>query len=96
MKILLTRRAKKAYTAIIDFITKEWSETVAAAFEQKTIDFFDLLEDFPEIGTVEVNDKQIRGFQLTKQTKVFYRVKNDKIIILSFFDVRQNPKKKLR
>lgn len=85
MRIFLTRRAKKAYTSIKDYIAKEWSETVAAAFEQKAIDFLDLLEDFPEIGTIEVNDTQIRGFQLTKQTKVFYRVKNDKIIILTFF-----------
>jgi plasmid stabilization system protein ParE len=56
----------------------------------------DLLEDFPEIGAVEVVEKQIRGFQLTKQTMVFYRTKGEKIIILTFFDVRQDPRKKIR
>jgi plasmid stabilization system protein ParE len=57
-------------------------------------DFLDILEDFPEIGTTELAEKKIRGFQLTKQTRIFYRLKDDKIIILSFFDVRQNPGRK--
>ena len=69
---------------------------MAEAFEQKMVDFLDLLEDFPEIGVVEVIEKQIRGFQLTKQTRIFYRIKGERIIILTFFDVRQDPKKKPR
>lgn len=96
MKILLSKRSKKNYRAIKDYIANEWGEKVAEAFEQKTIDFLDLLEDFPEIGAVDVIEKQIRGFQLTKQTRVFYRVKGDRIIILTFFDVRKDPKKKPR
>lgn len=96
MKISLSQRAVKNYRLIKDYITNEWGERVAEAFEQKTADFLDLLEDFPEIGTVEAIDKKIRGFQLTKQTKIFYRIKDERIIILTFFDVRQNPKKKPR
>jgi plasmid stabilization system protein ParE len=96
MRISLTRRAEKSYRSIKDYITDEWGETVADAFEQKTVDFLDVLEDFPEIGAVEVIEKQIRGFQLTKQTRVFYRIKGERIIILTFFDVRQNPKKRPR
>ena len=64
------------------------------AFEQKTIDFLDLLEQFPEAGTLEVPEKQIRSFLIVKQIRVFYRVKQNQIILLSFFDVRQNPSKK--
>ena len=94
MTIFLTKRAEKNYHDIKDYIIKAWGENVAEAFEQKTIDFLDILQDFPEIGTVGVEEKQIRGFQLTKQTRVFYRIKSDRIIILTFFDVRQNPSKK--
>ena len=96
MRISLTKRAEKNYRSIKDYITNEWGERVAEAFEQKTIDFLDLLEDFPEMGVVEVIEKQIRGFQLTKQTRVFYRIKGERIIILTFFDVRQDPKKRPR
>lgn len=96
MRIFLTKRAEKNYRSIKEHITEEWGEIVADAFEQKTVSFFDLLEDFPEIGAIELAGKQIRGFQLTKQTRVFYRIKDDRIIILTLFDVRQDPKKKPR
>jgi len=96
MRISLTKRAEKNYRSIKDYITKEWGERVAEAFEQKTVDFLDILEDFPEMGVVDVIEKQIRGFQLTKQTRVFYRIKGERIIILTFFDVRQDPRKRPR
>ena len=96
MRISLTKRAERNYRSIKDYITNEWGERVAEAFEQKTVDFLDLLEDFSEIGVVEVSEKKIRGFQLTKHTRVFYRIKGERIIILTFFDVRQNPRKKPR
>ena len=64
MRISLTKRAEKNYRSIKDYVTNEWGELVAEPFEQKTVDFLDLLEDFPEIGVVEVTEKKIRGFQL--------------------------------
>ncbi len=94
MIIKVSSRAEKSFRTIKDFIKRKWGESVANAFEQKIIDFLDLLEIFPEIGTLEIAEKRIYGFQLTKQTRVFYRIKTDKIIIIVFFDVRQDPKKR--
>ena len=96
MRISFTKRAQNNYNSIKIYLSDQWGEKKAKAFEQKAIDFFDLLKEFPEMGTVEVPKKQIRGFQLTKQTRILYRIKGEKIIVLAFFDVRQNPKKKLR
>lgn len=96
MEIFLTKRAEKNYVSIKEYITRKWGERISQVFEQKTVDFLDLLEIFPEMGTVEVVEKQIRGFQLTKQTKIFYRIRGTRIIILTFFDVRQDPKKKTK
>jgi plasmid stabilization system protein ParE len=95
MKIFLTTRANKNYEAIRSYIKNEWGERVAKAFENKVADFLDLLANFPEMGSVEVVEKQIRGFQLTKQTRIFYRIKKENIIILTFFDVKQDPNKKI-
>jgi len=46
------------------------------------------------MGQTEKDD--IKGFQLSSQTRILYRIKKEKIIVLAFFDVRQNPKKKFR
>lgn len=94
MKNFLTKRAAKNYNSIRKFITEEWGEKVSDAFEQKTKNFFDLLELFPELGSLEFPEKKIRGFQLTKQILIFYIIREQNIIILSFFDVRQDPEKR--
>lgn len=92
MKVYLTRRAEKNYNSIKDYIAEEWGEGTAEEFAQKADKLFQLLQDFPEMGPIE--KENIRGFQLSRQTKLLYRVRDNKIIILSFFDVRQDPKKK--
>jgi plasmid stabilization system protein ParE len=94
MKIFFTKRANKNFHSIKERIFVKYGERVAEAFELKLDNFLDILENFPEIGSVEVIEKQIHGFQLTKQTRVFYRIKGEIIVILTFFDVRQDPKKK--
>lgn len=94
MKIFLTKRAEKNYRKINNYISKEWGANVAKALDLRTERLFDLLENFPEMGSVEFPEKEIRGLQLTPHIRIFYRVKENKIVILSFFDVRQDPKKK--
>ena len=43
---------------------------------------------------IELVEKNIRGFQLTRHIRVFYTVKPSYILILGFFDIRQHPKKR--
>ena len=57
--------------------------------------FLKLLKENPRIGKSEIEDKGIRGYVLSRQTTVLYRIKGETIIILKFFDNRQNPKKKI-
>ena len=94
MKILLTRRAERNFDIIRDYIRQEWGDKTMKEFVQKTDTLFTLLKKYPEMGQVEKDD--IRGFQLSRQTRILYRVRDEKIIVLSFFDVRQNPKKKFK
>lgn len=94
MKVFFTKRAYNSFSKIKDYLIEEWSDSVAIAFEQKTIDFLDLVESFPEMGIVEIAEKNLRSYLLTKRVRIFYRIKGNQIIILTFFDVRKNPKKR--
>lgn len=94
MKVFLSRRAVQSYTRIRDYIKKEWGESVADSFEEKVNDLLILLASYPEMGVLE--QKDIRSFQLTHQTRVFYRIKANRVVVLSLFDVRQDPRKKPR
>ncbi len=93
LKISWTKRADKKFDQIQRYLIEEWGENVAKAFTKKVYDILDTLSDFPEIGSLENKGKGIRGFTIVKQVNLFYRIKVDKIILLTFFDNRQNPKR---
>lgn len=94
MEIFLTKRAEKDQQLIKDLLTIKWGIKSASDFEQKNLRFLELISNFPEIGIMEVGEKQIRSFLITRQTRVYYRIKENKIVLLTFFDTRKNPKKR--
>lgn len=94
LNIKWTKRADKKFDKIIEYLQSEWGERVAKNFVKKVYDFLDVLSQFPEIGTLEHKEKGIRGFTIVKQVNIFYRIKEETIILLDFFDNRQDPKKK--
>ena len=93
MQVFVTARAEKNFDSIVDHIKQKWGEKTAKEFIQKVDEIFKLLKAYPLMGQVENND--IRGFQLSRQTRVLYRIRDNKVIVLAFFDVRQDPNKKL-
>lgn len=92
MQVFVTPRAEQNFDSIVDYISNKWGEATARQFVQKTDEIFKLLKNYPLIGQVEKGD--IRGLQLSPQTRILYRIREERIIVLAFFDVRQNPKKK--
>jgi plasmid stabilization system protein ParE len=94
LEIVWSKIADEKFDLILEYLTKEWGIKVTKAFVKKVYDFLDILSEFPEIGTLENRDKAIRGFVIIKQVSVFYTIRNNRIIILNFFDNRQSPSKK--
>jgi plasmid stabilization system protein ParE len=94
LEIRWTTRADIKLDQIIIYLQTEWGESVVKAFMRKLYDFLGILSEFPEIGSIQWPDKNIRGFSLTKQFSIFYKIEGDQIILLDFFDNRSDPKKK--
>ncbi len=92
--IVWTQRAVNKFHAIEEYIEDEWGALVAEKFANQTYGIIETLAEFPELGTVENEKLGIRGFTLTKQNTLFYRDTYHKLIILNFFDNRQNPDNK--
>ncbi|HBS84969.1 MAG: hypothetical protein A2W91_07020 [Bacteroidetes bacterium GWF2_38_335] len=94
LEIKWSKRADKKFDKILDYLILEFGEKVTKVFVKKVFSFLELLSEYPEMGTVENKEKGIRGFTIVRQVNVFYRTEKDRIIILTFFDNRQNPRKK--
>ncbi|MCB0496694.1 MAG: type II toxin-antitoxin system RelE/ParE family toxin [Cyclobacteriaceae bacterium] len=92
MEVFVTPTAEKHFETIVNHLQEKWGSKTLKQFIDKTDKLFNLLQNYPLIGQVEKDN--IRGFQLTRQTKILYRIRGTKVIILAFFDVRKNPEKK--
>ena len=62
-------------------------------FENSLQQKINLLSTFPKLGYPSAKRKGVRSTLITKHNKLFYKVDEDKkeIVILAFFDTRQNP-----
>lgn len=94
LKILWSKRADKKFDKILEYLLEEWGERITGNFVKKVYNFLEILSEYPEIGTIENEEKGIRGFTVVKEIDLFYKVTGDKIILLDFFDNRQSPEKK--
>ncbi len=93
-EIVWTKRANHRFNAILSYLEDEWGERVTKNFVKKTYGILIILTKFPEIGTLELKDKKIRGILITKHNRLFYRISGNKIILLNFFDTRFGPDRK--
>lgn len=93
MLVFVTPKAERDFNDIMDYLQTKWGTSVAKKkFLEKTNNTFKILQKYPQLGEPEYND--IRGFQLTEQIRLLYRLRDTKIVIIAFFDTRQNPTKK--
>jgi len=94
LEIYWSKRAAKRFDSILDYLEDEWGGFPVSLFVKKVYDFLDILSSYPEIGTIENKELNIRGFVIVRQLTIFYQIRDDKIVLLNFYDNRQKPKSK--
>jgi plasmid stabilization system protein ParE len=73
-------------------LEKNWGLNSASKFVNSIFNFIEVVCVFPEIGTIEHSELNIRGFVVVKQITIFYQIRKNKVVILSLYDNRQRPK----
>lgn len=94
LEIFWTNRADKKFDKILDYLHKEYGSLKSGQFVKRVFDFMEILSEYPKIGSIENENKGIRGFTLEKHVNVFYRISEKGIIILNFYDNRQSESRK--
>jgi len=92
--VVWNRKASNKFNAIISYLQNEWGDNVTQNFVVKTYQIIEFISQYPEMGTLEDHEKQIRCFVITKHNTMFYRIDGKRLIILTFFDNRRHPQKR--
>jgi len=88
LEIILTPKAKDTLLSIVSFIQLKWGNESAEKFVERTYRVLDTISRQPLIFKVyQVNN--VRKGLITKHTSVIYRVLDEQIEILFFWDNRQ-------
>lgn len=96
IEIKWTKRAEINFHNTVDYIHSEWGLISAKKFFRKVKMLLITLKNQPKIGRIEIEEKRIRSFVFSKQNSIVYRLKGNRLIILSIFDNRQNPTSRLK
>ncbi len=86
-------KAEKSFERILIYLEDEFGHSIASKFALNVFKTLDLVAEFPEIGTLVLEHKQIRSLVLIKQINLFYRFDKKQLIVLNLFDNRKKPKR---
>lgn len=89
------RHASESFQEIIDYLEQNWGGKSTKDFVEKAYSVINVLSVYPEMGKLQYPIRNIRGFVIVKQVTLFYKLQDNKIILLHFFSTLQNPDKKI-
>jgi len=96
MEVIWSTQARKDYFKVLDYLNNNWGLTEVKCFVDKTEEVIELIKKHPETFVASHRKINIRRGFLTKHNSLFYKIKPHKkeIILLAFWDNRQNPRKR--
>jgi plasmid stabilization system protein ParE len=92
LKIRWSKRAKYRYEEIIEYLSIYWTEKEIIAFIKRTDQVLNYIILNPHAYKA-ASGKSIRKAVIGKQNSLIYRVEGSYILLLTFWDNRQNPNK---
>jgi addiction module RelE/StbE family toxin len=88
-----TENALEDLKGIFRYLEKQWNTDVSNGFLDKSFSNIDLISNFPKSGIQSEKHKGIRKITVTKHISLFYKTEGNVVILLNFFDTRQDPEK---
>ncbi|WP_396165877.1 type II toxin-antitoxin system RelE/ParE family toxin [Flavobacterium sp.] len=91
-KLEFSERSLKEIRNTVDYLKVKWSERISDNFLKELKRNIDLIQINPELFPIS-EFEGLRKCVVSKQTSVFFIIKNNIVYIVSVFDTRQNPNK---
>jgi plasmid stabilization system protein ParE len=91
-EIIINKRFINKLLSVLNFLEKEWGTKVAQDFVNTVYSRIYALQAHPYLGSL-TSIKNVRGIHITKHNRMFYRIVNNKVVILNLYDTRKKAKK---
>jgi plasmid stabilization system protein ParE len=91
LTIFYTPRSKETLSSVYDFIINKFGAGAANKFAENAEKITSLIAEHPFMFKASEIDENVRIALISKQTSLFYRVTDNSIHLLFFWDNRQEP-----
>lgn len=88
--VIVSKTAENKLEVLFEYLLKKWSFKVKSEFVKKLDRNIEIIKNNPEGFPESENKPGLHKCVITKQTTLYYRYDDDKIIIVTLFDTRQN------
>lgn len=92
-EIIWLPKAEERFSTIIYYLEQNWTEKIVADFIRKTNQKLFEIQQRPKMYRRSAKISIYEAL-ITKHNLLLYRIKGNKIELLTFFDTSQDPKKK--
>lgn len=90
-EVVFSKKANETFDLIQLQLLERWGATTVIQFEQRTISVIATITDSPFIYQAIEIDPEVRKAVIHRNCSLFYKVNGQKIVILFFWDNRQDP-----
>lgn len=91
-KVIYKKRFNNKLNKLLYYLEHAWGLDIANEFLNKLDRRIETLKHQPFIGKPSDKKPYLRTVLITKHNKLFYKVGENRIIILNMYDTRKNPK----
>lgn len=92
-KVIWTPQAEQTFETVLDYLEMEWSEKEKVNFVKATDKIIQLISRQPYLFR-RVSKPGFREALVTKHNLLLYKIKENSIDLITFWDTRKDPKKK--
>ena len=91
LNILWTDTAKETFNYILKYLDENWGKKYVHRFINKTESTLKILSNSPFIFKTVLENPKVRKGIIHKNSSFLYRIIDDRIELLVFWDTRQEP-----
>lgn len=93
-KIKWNNAANKTFDEVTEYLQENFSTLAAQNFANNVYDKIDMLVKGLTVGRKSPKAKSVMILRIDKHRQMFYRMSGTSLIIIDFWDTRQDPKKR--
>ena len=90
--VIWSEPAKENYWQNIDFLLENWHEKQVINFINAVDNHIGLIQENPKLFAL-TDYQNVRSVLIVKQITLFYRIKNNTVELIRFWNNHQNPKR---